>query len=294
MPAAAERYITVHGHFYQPPRENPWLDMVEVQDSAYPYHDWNERITAECYGPNAVARILGGHGRIAKLVNNYARISCNVGPTLMAWLEGKAPDVYQAILDADRDSIARFGGHGTALAQAYNHVIMPLASPADKITQVVWGIRDFTHRFGREPEGMWLAETAVDVATLEVLAEYGIRFTVLAPTQAKRVRPRDGAEWTDAQPGKIDPTRAYVHKLPSGRSRCSSTTAPSAAPSPSSTCCATGPASPPGCSARSSTGPARSWSTSPPTASPTATTTRTATWRWRSRWNTSRRRARRS
>lgn len=218
MPAAAERYITVHGHFYQPPRENPWLDMVEVQDSAYPYHDWNERITAECYGPNAVARILGGHGRIAKLVNNYSRVSCNVGPTLMAWLEEKAPDVYQAILDADRDSLARFGGHGTALAQVYNHVIMPLASPADKITQVVWGIRDFTHRFGREPEGMWLAETAVDVATLEVLAEYGIRFTVLAPTQAKRVRPRDGTEWTDAQPGKIDPTRAYVHKLPSGRS----------------------------------------------------------------------------
>src|SRR5262245_41762752 len=217
MAANSERYITIHGHFYQPPRENPWLDMVEVQDSAYPYHDWNERITAECYGPNAVARILGSHGRIAKLVNNYARISCNFGPTLLAWLQDKVPDVYQAILDADRESQARFGGHGTALAQVYNHVIMPLASPADRVTQVVWGIRDFTHRFGRDPEGMWLAETAVDVPTLEVLAEHGIRFTVLAPTQAARVRPREGGEWTDVKGGKIDATRAYVQKLPSGR-----------------------------------------------------------------------------
>ncbi|MFO0841796.1 MAG: malto-oligosyltrehalose synthase [Gemmataceae bacterium] len=215
---AAERFITIHGHFYQPPRENPWLDMVEVQDSAYPYHDWNERITAECYGPNAVARILGADGRIARLVNNYARISYNVGPTLLAWLEEKAPDVYQAILDADRESHARFGGHGSAMAQVYNHVILPLSSPADKVTQVVWGIRDFTHRFGRDPEGMWLAETAVDVASLEVLAEHGIRFTVLAPTQANRVRPRDGDEWTDVPNGKIDPTRAYLQKLPSGRS----------------------------------------------------------------------------
>jgi (1->4)-alpha-D-glucan 1-alpha-D-glucosylmutase len=215
---ATERFITIHGHFYQPPRENPWLDMVEVQDSAYPYHDWNERITAECYGPNAVARILGEHGRIAQLVNNYSRISFNVGPTLLAWLEDKAPDVYQAILDADRDSQKRFGGHGSALAQVYNHIIMPLACRADQVTQVIWGIRDFTHRFGRDPEGMWLAETAVDVATLEVLAEYGIRFTILAPSQAGRVRPRDETVWQDVAGAKIDPCRAYLNKLPSGRS----------------------------------------------------------------------------
>lgn len=215
---ALDRYITIHGHFYQPPRENPWLDMVEVQDSAYPYHDWNERITAECYGPNAVARILGSHGRIAQLVNNYARISFNVGPTLLAWLQDKSPDVYQAILDADRESQARFGGHGSAMAQVYNHVILPLASPADQVTQVIWGIRDFTHRFKREPEGMWLAETGVDVASLEVLAEHGIRFTVLAPTQAKRIRLRGEEEWEDVLGGKIDPTRAYLQQLPSGRS----------------------------------------------------------------------------
>ncbi len=215
---AAERYIAIHGHFYQPPRENPWLDMVEVQDSAYPFHDWNERITAECYGPNAVARILGAHGRIAQLVNNYARISFNVGPTLLAWMQDKAPDVYQAILDADRDSQKRFGGHGSAIAQVYNHVIMPLASPADRVTQVVWGIRDFQHRFSRDPEGMWLAETAVDLPTLEVLAEHGIRFTILAPTQAARARPRDGDEWHDVGGGKIDTSRAYLQQLPSGRS----------------------------------------------------------------------------
>src|SRR5262245_2413277 len=185
-----ERYICIHGHFYQPPRENPWLDMVEVQDSASPFHDWNERITAECYGPNAVARILSGDGRIARLVNNYSQISFNIGPTLLAWMQDKAPDVYQAILDADRASTQRFSGHGGALAQLYNHVIMPLANHADRVTQVIWGIRDFVHRFGREPEGMWLAETAVDVETLEVLAEHGIRFTVLAPAQAWRVRPR--------------------------------------------------------------------------------------------------------
>ncbi len=216
--SVTERFITIHGHFYQPPRENPWLDMVEVQDSAYPYHDWNERITVQCYGPNAVARILGEHGRIAKLVNNYARISCNFGPTLLAWLEERVPDVYQAILDADRESMTRFGGHGSAIAQVYNHVIMPLANSRDRITQVIWGIRDFTHRFGREPEGMWLAETAVDLATLEVLAEHGIRFTILAPTQAKRIRRREADAWIDVQGGQIDSTRAYLQKLPSGRS----------------------------------------------------------------------------
>src|SRR5262245_63473681 len=144
-----DRFICVHGHFYQPPRENPWLEAVELQDSAYPYHDWNERISAECYAPNAVARILDGEGRIERLVNNYARISFNFGPTLLAWLQDKTPDVYKGILDGDADSQARFSGHGNALAQVYNHVILPLAPLADKVTQVVWGVKDFEHRFGR-------------------------------------------------------------------------------------------------------------------------------------------------
>src|SRR5687768_6989856 len=140
------RYICIHGHFYQPPRENPWLEAIELQDSAYPYHDWNERITAECYAPNGRARILDGEGRIVQIVNNYARISFNVGPTLLAWLEAKAPAAYQAILAADRESRERFAGHGSAIAQVYNHMIMPLATRRDKITQVVWGLHDFQHR----------------------------------------------------------------------------------------------------------------------------------------------------
>jgi len=212
------RYVCIHGHFYQPPRENPWLEMVELQDSAYPFHDWNERITAECYGPNSVARVLDSGGRISRLMNNYSRISFNFGPTLLAWFEGNAPDVYQRVLDADREGRERFGGHGPALAQVYNHIIMPLANREDKVSQVVWGVHDFRRRFGREPEGMWLAETAADVATLEVLAEQGIKFTVLAPGQAARVRPLGAKAWTDVGGGRVDPSVAYVQKLPSGRS----------------------------------------------------------------------------
>ena len=172
-----ERYICIHGHFYQPPRENPWLEDVEIQDSAYPYHDWNERISAECYEPNTVSRILDDKDLIRKIVNNYARISFNFGPTLLDWLEKNEPYVYQAILEADRESQHYFSGHGSALAQAYNHMIMPLANRRDKITQVIWGLRDFTSRFGRVPEGMWLPETAVDLETLEIMAGQGITFT---------------------------------------------------------------------------------------------------------------------
>ena len=212
------RYVCIHGHFYQPPRENPWLEMVELQDSAYPFHDWNERITAECYAPNSVARVLDADGRIARLVNNYSRISFNFGPTLLAWMEDNASDVYQRVLDADRESREQFHGHGSAMAQVYNHIIMPLANREDKETQVAWGVRDFRHRFGREPEGMWLAETAVDLPTLEVLAEHGIRFTVLAPNQASRVRRVGSKEWTDVSGGRIDPSVSYVQRLPSGRS----------------------------------------------------------------------------
>jgi (1->4)-alpha-D-glucan 1-alpha-D-glucosylmutase len=212
-----ERYICIHGHFYQPPRENAWLEAVELQDSAYPYHDWNERITAECYAPNSVARILDAEGRIARIVNNYARISFNFGPTLLAWLADKSPDVYRAILQADRDSQQQFSGHGSALAQPYNHMILPLANRRDKYTQVAWGLRDFEQRFGRKPEGMWLPETAVDLETLDVLAEFGIRFTVLAPHQATKARKVGEEPWQDVTGGKVDPSMAYVQHLPSGR-----------------------------------------------------------------------------
>jgi len=180
-----DRYICIHGHFYQPPRENAWLEDIEMQDSAYPYHDWNERITAECYAPNAASRILDSEDFITQIVNNYTKISFDFGPTLLSWLEAKAPDVYQAILDADKESQQIFSGHGSALAQAYNHMIMPLANHRDRYTQVVWGMRDFEHRFGRKPEGMWLPETAVDLETLDITT--------------------------------IDPTIAYKLSLPSGR-----------------------------------------------------------------------------
>ncbi len=212
-----ERYICIHGHFYQPPRENPWLDAIELQDTAYPYHDWNERITAECYAPNMASRILDEKGRIVQLVNNYSKISFDFGPTLLSWMESNAPDVYQAILHADKESRKRFSGHGSALAQAYNHMILPLANRRDKYTQVIWGIRDFEHRFGRKPEGMWLPETAVDLETLEILSELGILFTILAPRQAKRVRPIAGESWEDVSGEKVDPTMAYILSLPSGR-----------------------------------------------------------------------------
>src|SRR5262245_38460870 len=204
-----ERYLCIHGHFYQPPRENPWLEAIELQDSAYPYHDWNERITAECYAPNGASRILEGDGRIDRIVNNYSRISFNFGPTVLSWAQQKAPGLHRMIVDADKQSVARFSGHGSAVAQVYNHMIMPLANSRDKHTQVAWGIADFKHRFGRAPEGMWLAETAVDLETLDILAAHGIKFTILAPHQAHLVRRIKGKEWVDISGGRIDPTRPY-------------------------------------------------------------------------------------
>ncbi len=212
-----EQYICIHGHFYQPPRENPWLETIECQDSAHPYHDWNERITAECYATNAKSRILDEQKRIVQIVNNYAKISFNFGPTLLGWMEAMAPDVYEAILEADQESQQIFSGHGSALGQAYNHMILPLANRRDKRTQVIWGIRDFQYRFKRKPEGMWLPETAVDLETLDILAEKEIRFTILAPHQAKRVRPIGSNQWQDVGREKIDPTMAYLLRLPSGR-----------------------------------------------------------------------------
>lgn len=247
------KYVCIHGHFYQPPRENPWLNQVEMQDSAYPYHDWNHRITAECYARNSASRVLSHDGRIIQIVNNYARMSFNFGPTLLEWMEKNSPDVYEAILQADKESMKRFSGHGSAIAQVYNHMIMPLANERDKQTQVKWGIRDFEKRFGRFPEGMWLGETAVDTPTLETLADNGILFTILSPYQAKRfkslkepdevveepvmkksqteaenlIEPGEETQvmvkkkktaWRDAVGAKIDPRNAYLCRLPSGKS----------------------------------------------------------------------------
>lgn len=212
-----QRYVCIHGHFYQPPRENPWLETVERQDSAAPFHDWNERINFECYAPNATARILDDEQRIIDIVNNYARISFNFGPTLLSWMEAADPVTYARILAADKESQALFEGHGSAMAQAHSHLILPLCNQRDKETQVIWGLRDFEHRFGRKPEGMWLAETAADTASLEVLAAQGIKFTVLAPRQAKAIRKIGDTDWQQLPHAAVDTRRPYLCKLPSGR-----------------------------------------------------------------------------
>jgi hypothetical protein len=212
----SETRVCIHAHFYQPPRENPWIEEVEPEDSAAPHHDWNARITAECYAPNGAARVLDADGRIVEIRDNYASISFNFGPTLLGWLETEAPEVYASVIEGDAASMRRFGGHGSALAQPYNHMIMPLATARDRRTQVRWGVADFRRRFGRDPEGMWLPETAVDIDTLEALAEHGIRFTILAPHQAARVR-TPGGDWQDVPHGGPDTTQSYRQILPSGR-----------------------------------------------------------------------------
>ncbi|CAN5325526.1 DUF3536 domain-containing protein [soil metagenome] len=213
------KFICVHGHFYQPPRENAWLEIIEIQDSAHPYHDWNERISAECYAPNTASRILDKVGGVIENIsNNYSRISFNFGPTLLSWMEVYDKSTYRAILEADKDSVGKFDGHGSAMAQVFNHMILPLANRRDRETQVIWGIRDFERRFKRKPEGMWLAETAVDTESLEILAEQGIKFTVLAPRQAKAIRLVGSEEWKEVNDQTVDTRRAYRCNLPSGRS----------------------------------------------------------------------------
>jgi alpha-amylase/alpha-mannosidase (GH57 family) len=235
------RYICVHGHFYQPPRENPWLETIEVQDSAAPYHDWNERMTSECYAPNGASRIVNLDEQIIRIVNNYSRMSFNFGPTLLSWLADFAPRTYRMIQDADLASAERYSGHGSALAQVYNHIIMPLASERDARTQIRWGIADFEHRFGRKPEGMWLAETAVSRDVLDLMAQERIRFTVLAPSQCAHVRrmaahkeptsespqpttgspqppPANPLPWTETPDASVDPSQPYLIQLNEGRS----------------------------------------------------------------------------
>ncbi|HTY64415.1 MAG TPA: DUF3536 domain-containing protein [Acidobacteriota bacterium] len=211
-----ENYICIHAHFYQPPRENPWLDAIERQKSAQPFHDWNHKIAAECYQPNGTARILDGSGRIDRILNNYSRISFNFGPTLLSWLAKEDPATYARILEADRESRERFSGHGSAIAQAYNHAILPLCNHRDSATQIRWGIRDFCRRFGREPESLWLPETAVNLETLDLMAQAGLRYAILAPHQARRVRKKTERAWVEIQNQDIDSTMAYEISLPSG------------------------------------------------------------------------------
>ena len=210
-------FLAIHGHFYQPPRENPWLEAIELQPTALPCHDWNERVNNECYAPNSVAKVVDHNNEILCLVNNYEYMSFNFGPTLLSWMEENAPGAYERIIKADIKSVEAHNGHGNAIAQVYNHMIMPLASELDKQTQVKWGIKDFEYRFGRKPEGMWLAETAVDDDTLRVLEENGIKFTILSPYQAKRVKRLDAGDdsWQDVSWGNIDPARSYTYNIKS-------------------------------------------------------------------------------
>lgn len=210
-----EVFLTIHGHFYQPPRENPWLESIELQDSAAPFHDWNERINNECYNPNSVSKIVDSRNKILDVVNNYSSMSFNFGPTLLSWMEKYAPLAYERIIKADIESVHEHDGHGNAIAQVYNHMIMPLANEHDKQTQVIWGIKDFEARFGRKPEGIWLAETAVDDDTLRVLVENGIKYTVLSPYQALKVRKEGQNDWSDVSWGNIDPGRAYRYYIKS-------------------------------------------------------------------------------
>ena len=233
--APAKRFICIHGHFYQPPRENPWLETVETQDTAAPYHDWNERICAECYAPNGAARVVNAKNQITRIVNNYARISFDFGPTLLSWLKENAQRTYRMILSGESRSRKRYRGHSSAMAQVYNHMILPLANTRDRVTQIRWGMADYENSFGEPPEGMWLPETAADTATLELLAANGIKFTVLAPHQCKRIRPLKGdakkgdadqtkavekkePEWTDTPNATVDTTHPYLVRFASGAS----------------------------------------------------------------------------
>ncbi len=212
-----EKYVCIHGHFYQPPRENPWTEKIEEQKDAAPFHDWNEKITYECYQPNTACRILEDE-KIVDVVNNFEKISFNFGPTLLSWLENKHPETCIAIVAADNKVASATNGHGPAIAQVYNHMIMPLADQRDKETQVYWGIKDFEKRFGRKPEGMWLPETAVDIASLEELAKQEIAFTILSPEQARAVRKINDNKWMEVDPIQLDKSRPYRCRLPSGRS----------------------------------------------------------------------------
>jgi alpha-amylase/alpha-mannosidase (GH57 family) len=219
--------LIIHSHFYQPPRENPWTGIIEEQPSAAPYHDWNERIHAECYKPNAFSTISDPTTGQPQTINNFANISFNFGPTLLSWLEQNHPGTYQRIIEADRQSVLKHSGHGNAIAQAYGHAILPLCNARDLRTQILWGLADFRHRFGREAEAMWLPETACNDEVMDALIEEGLRFVILAPNQAARIRPRVSTgsservnNWLDVNEHTIDSSSPYnyYHRDRSNRS----------------------------------------------------------------------------
>ena len=211
--------LIIHGHFYQPPRENPWTDTIEQQPTARPFHNWNERIHRECYRPNAYARIIDNRGRVERMVNNYANISFNFGPTLISWLEEQHPETYARIIEADRLSVRRHRGHGNAIAQGYHHAILPLCNERDRLTEIRWGLYDFRTRFGRDAEALWLPETAANDATLGALIDEGLRYVILSPHQAERVRPIGTEVWTSVIDGNIDPRIPYRYSHPDGSGR---------------------------------------------------------------------------
>ncbi|MBI9111430.1 DUF3536 domain-containing protein [Maridesulfovibrio ferrireducens] len=209
------KFLCVHGHFYQPPREDPWLDMIFPEGSAAPFRHWNERICSESYGPLAWARRMGDKG-IFDIINCYEWMSFNVGPTLFRWIERAEPELYAKIIEADAKSIERWG-HGNAIAQIYHHVIMPLASDLDKETEVAWAIADFESRFNRKPEGMWLSETACNTASLEALAAQGVVYTLLAPRQAEALAELNSNDWHQVDEGSLNIKEPYLVELPSGK-----------------------------------------------------------------------------
>jgi hypothetical protein len=214
---AGGKQLCLHGHFYQPPREDPWMDTIFPEGSAAPARHWNERICAESYGPLAWARRTSGTGRIIEIVNCYEWMSFNFGPTLLTWMQHQAPDIYARVLEGDAASLARLG-HGNALAQIYHHVIMPLATDLEKRSEIAWALADFEARFGRQAEGMWLSEAAVDTRTLDLLAQAGVTFTILAPRQAKEVADLGQDDWTGVGEGNLDIREPYLVELPEGRS----------------------------------------------------------------------------
>ena len=214
---AHNRFFALHAHFYQPPRENPWTGKIDPQPSAWPYHDWNSRIARECYLPNACARINDSSGRVLELANNYLHLNFNFGPTLFSWLEKNYPFYYAKIIQAARESRERTG-HSNAIAQAYNHIIMPLASFQDQLTQALWGIKDFEHRYGFKPEAMWLPETAASDDTLRLLVDLGMKYVILSPYQAEKIKAHNAHAWEDVSSGNFDTTRPYAwhDTLPDG------------------------------------------------------------------------------
>ncbi len=218
-----ERYVCIHGHFYQPARENPWLGSIDMQSEAFPYHDWNEKINAECYMVNTGSHILDSKGRITDIFNNYSRMSFNFGTSLLSWIKNNDRCTYESIIEADSLGISRFSGHGCSIAQIYNHIIMPLSIKTERLIQVKWAISDFEANFKRKPEGMWLSETAVDMQTLDMLAECGIKFTVLSPNQAHSFKKIENQQtdgfsgWKEVKNGSINTRMPYLCRLESGR-----------------------------------------------------------------------------